>query len=134
MTYLYLQSTQGNRPKKAREARKGKGREKRSRNDDIPPEPTLEEKGHYDKLMDLRKHLRCAEHSKPGSPVYCWTEQADLGGKTNGGHREISHEEMTLWAKHIVSKKLYERDGQRLTGCLGDWPYQCIHAAKHKEK
>jgi hypothetical protein len=76
------------RPKKAES--------KRTREDDIPPEvkPELEED--ITTLRALQNHLRCAAHSKPGMVVYCWIGPA-------GGHREMSHEELTLWAQYIVS-------------------------------
>ena len=79
-----------------------KGKAKRTRSDDVPPESSPEMKHQQECLLDLRRHLRCSAHSIPGRPVYCWPE---LAGKDSlGGHRELTHEEMTLWAKHIVSQ------------------------------
>ena len=81
-----------------------KGKAKRTRSDDVPPEPSPEIKYQQDCLLDLRRHLRCSGHSTPGRPVYCWPEPA--GKESEGGHRELTHEEMTLWAKQIVSQAL----------------------------
>ena len=78
------------------------GKEKRTRSDDIPPEPKPEVKHQHDCLLELRQHLKCSSHSIPGRPVYCWPKPGEKGSP--GGHREVSHEEMTLWAKHIVSE------------------------------
>src|ERR1700735_469002 len=81
---------------------RAKGKEKRTRSDDIPPEPSPEMKHQHECLLDLRQHLRCGGHSLPGRPAYCWVEPGGQG--LPGGHRELTHEEMTLWAKYIVSK------------------------------
>ena len=59
-------------------------------------------KHQHECLLELRQHLRCSRHSLPGRPVYCWPEPG--GQASPGGHRELTHEDMTLWAKHIVSK------------------------------
>lgn len=79
-----------------------KGKAKRTRSDDVPPEPSQEMKHQQECLLDLRRHLRCTGHSMPGRPVYCWPKPGGKGSP--GGHRELSHEDMTLWAKYIVSK------------------------------
>jgi hypothetical protein len=63
-------------------------------------------------LRELQDHLLCAAHSRPGMKTYCWIELAEEGIK--GGHREFSYNELTLWAKYIVSQTS-ERDGQKLT-------------------
>jgi hypothetical protein len=88
---------------KAHEKGKKKEKEKRTRDDDIPPEPTPEARRQAETLHELQRHWYCMAHSKPGIMTYCWIEPAD--GNTKGGHREIPHKEMTLWAKYIVSKK-----------------------------
>src|SRR6266702_3146513 len=90
----------GNRPK-ARAL--GKKREKRSCEDDIPLEAKPEIKHQDDLVCELQKRLLCDEHSAPGLRTFCWVEPATVDSK--GGHREILHDELTLWAKHIVSKK-----------------------------
>ena len=79
-----------------------KGKAKRTRSDDVPPESSPEIKYQQECLLDLRQHLRCSRHSMPGRPVYCWPEPG--GKELPGGHREVTHEEITLWAKHIVSQ------------------------------
>ncbi|KAI9428500.1 hypothetical protein H4582DRAFT_2091912 [Lactarius indigo] len=77
-----------------------KGKEKRRREDDIPPEPTPDMLDH---ILELRQHLLCATHSKPGKKAYCAIEQSGENGK--GGHKELTDEEISLWAKHISLKK-----------------------------
>ena len=59
-------------------------------------------KHQHDCLLELRQHLRCGAHSLPGCPVYCWPEPGGQG--LPGGHRKLTHKEMTLWAKFIISK------------------------------
>ena len=44
--------------------------------------------------------------------TYCHIERGGDGVK--GGHCEISHQEMTLWAQYIVSRRT-ESNGQKLT-------------------
>ena len=83
---------------------KGKNKAKRCRDDDIPPDPSPEVQDQYNNLLLLRSELFCNAHSADGRQTYCWIEkagEAQDGGP--GGHREINHEQMTLWAKHIVS-------------------------------
>ncbi|KAF8256649.1 hypothetical protein EI94DRAFT_1821336 [Lactarius quietus] len=63
-----------------------KGMEKRTQDGDVPPETVPEKKHQYECLLELRQHLLSAQ------------------GKI-GGHRELSHEEMSLWAKHISEGK-----------------------------
>ena len=75
---------------------------KHMRSNDIPPEPSQEIKHQQECLLNLRKHLRCSSHLMPGCPVYCWPKPGGQG--LPGGHQELSHEEMTLWAKYMVSK------------------------------
>jgi hypothetical protein len=53
-------------------------------------------------MHELQAKWLCAVHSKPGMTTYCWIELA--GGSEKGGHREISNDQMTLWAKLIVSE------------------------------
>ena len=59
-------------------------------------------KHQHDCLLELRQHLRCGAHSLPGCPVYCWPEPGGQG--LPGGHCKLTHKEMTLWAKFIISK------------------------------
>ncbi|KAI9466354.1 hypothetical protein BJY52DRAFT_1183211 [Lactarius psammicola] len=89
-------------------ARPGEKRreKKRTRDDDIPPEPTPEAKRQDDNLRKLQKKWLCQSHSGPGLRTYCWVEPATQGSR--GGHREINHDEMTLWAKHIELGKATE--------------------------
>jgi hypothetical protein len=81
---------------------KGKNKAKRCRSDDIPPEPSQDVKDQYKNLLALRHELFCNAHSADGRQTFCWIEKA--GEEGVGGHREINHEQMTLWAKHIVSQ------------------------------
>ena len=89
-------------PEKGRGVGKKK-KEKRTREDDIPPSPTLEAKRERGNLEELLERWLCVAHSKPGMPTYCWIEPA--AGSDKGGHRELTYTDMTLWAKYIVSKK-----------------------------
>lgn len=95
-----LTSQQGQKARKAR----GKQREKRGRDEDIPQEPEPEIKHQYECLLELQKHLFCHAHSRGGLKTYCWVQPATEN--QSGGHREMTHEEMTLWAKHMVSERL----------------------------
>lgn len=63
-------------------------------------------------LRELQDYLLCATHSRPGMKMYCHIERAEDG--VEGGHREYSHRELTLWAQYIVSQKT-ESNGQKLT-------------------
>jgi hypothetical protein len=74
---------------------------KRSRQDDIPPEVKPELGPQVTALRDLQNHLHCAAHLKPGMIMYCWVGLGQPG--TKGGHCEMSHEELMLWAQYIVS-------------------------------
>ncbi|KAN0137985.1 hypothetical protein V8E53_004204, partial [Lactarius tabidus] len=80
--------------------KQGKNAEsKRNREDDILPgkvKPELE--GQLTALCALQKHLCCAAHTKPGMITYCWV--GTRNGVT-GGHCEMDHEELTLWAQYI---------------------------------
>ena len=49
----------------------------------------------------------------PGRPVYCWPKPGGQGSP--GGHQELSHEEMTLWAKYMASKTMWSVARQTLT-------------------
>lgn len=84
------------------------GNKKRTREDDIPPAVPSGVADEVANLRDLQNHLACATHSKPGLKRYCWVEVAAEG--VRGGHRELSHGELTLWAKYIVSETK-EHDG-----------------------
>ncbi|KAH9055842.1 hypothetical protein EDB83DRAFT_2521165 [Lactarius deliciosus] len=78
---------------------KGKGKEKRRREDDIPPALSPDMARQLDCLIKLQQHLACDKHSRPGKKTYCWIKSS--GEDASGGHEELTHEEMTLWAKHI---------------------------------
>ncbi|KAH9165742.1 hypothetical protein EDB89DRAFT_1911169 [Lactarius sanguifluus] len=83
---------------------KGKGKGKRSCDDDIPPEATPEAKSQDNHLLNLQSHLLCNACSKSsGLRKYCWIEPARDG--VEGGHIDIEHREMTNWAKLIEIKK-----------------------------
>ncbi|KAI9432510.1 hypothetical protein H4582DRAFT_2061704 [Lactarius indigo] len=73
-----------------------KGKEKRRHEDDIPPESTPDMLDH---ILELRQHLLCAAHSKPGKKAYCVIEQS--GENRKGGHKELTDKEISLWAKYI---------------------------------
>ncbi|KAI9440579.1 hypothetical protein H4582DRAFT_2055924 [Lactarius indigo] len=78
---------------------KGKGKEKRRREDDIPPALSPDMARQLDCLIKLQQHLACDKHSRPGKKTYCRVTSS--GEDTSGGHKELTHEEMTLWAKHM---------------------------------
>ncbi|KAH9007421.1 hypothetical protein EDB84DRAFT_1572907 [Lactarius hengduanensis] len=65
-----------------------KGKEKRRREDDVPPELTQDMLDH---LLELQQHLLCETHSRPGKKTFCVVEQS--GGKERGGHEEVTYEE-----------------------------------------
>ncbi|KAH9060642.1 hypothetical protein EDB87DRAFT_1576783 [Lactarius vividus] len=73
-----------------------RGKEKHCREDDIPPESTPDMLDH---ILELRQHLLCQVHSKPGNKVYCTIEQSGEDGK--GGHRQLTSGQISLWAKLI---------------------------------
>jgi hypothetical protein len=77
---------------------------------DIPPAPPTQVKYQQQCLLELQRHLLCQEHSKGGPPTYCWIDSAMATSR--GGHREVNHLEMTLWAKNIVSNNFMGHDTQ----------------------
>ena len=79
---------------------KGKGKEKCSHKDDIPPNPRLEVTWQNKCLLELKLHVQCDLHSIPGTLGYCWIKQS---GDDKGGHDPLSHKDLTIWAKHMVS-------------------------------
>ena len=81
---------------------KGKGKGKRHRSDDIPPELSDEQKHQQGCLVELQNHLVCQAHSRVGVKTYCWIDPAGPTGL--GGHKPLNHMNMTIWAKHIVSR------------------------------
>ena len=103
MTHTHVDGSQNGSARasvsKARGAGKGKGKEKRRHEDDVPPDPDNETKHQVKCLDDLKKYLVCELHSTSGTPVYCWVDPS--GCKKD--HEPLNHEDMTLWAKHIVS-------------------------------
>lgn len=96
-------ATLAQRASKARGPGKGKEKEKRSREDDIPPEPTTDMTKQLNCLHELQHHYECAAHSK-GMRTYCLIRMSDKNQE--GGHKAMSHEYMTLWAKKMVSNFL----------------------------
>jgi hypothetical protein len=74
---------------------------KRTRDNDIPPDVKPEQEEQLLALCTLQKHLHCTAHSKSGMPVYCQVNLGQIGVKP--GHHEISHKDLTLWAQFIVS-------------------------------
>ena len=88
------------------------GKEKCMQSDNIPPEPKPKVKHQQDCLLNLRQHLKCSCHLIPGHPVYCQTKPGENGSP--GRHLEVTHEEMKLWAKHIVSKMIREQKNECL--------------------
>jgi hypothetical protein len=83
--------------RKASKVQCSKGKGKRSCEDDIPPEPTPEMAKCNGYLQELKQHLLCQTHSKPGRLTYCTIDQ--------GGHDPLTHKDMTYWASEIVSSK-----------------------------
>jgi hypothetical protein len=81
-----------------------KGKEKRRRDEDIPGEPSDEVRLQFVHLVELREHLWCQKHSAGTMKTYCWIEPATAKNKSE--HRAVDHQEMTLWAKLIVSETL----------------------------
>lgn len=73
----------------------------RTRGDDIPPDASPDTKRQYQCLLTLQRFLFCNEHSEGGKRTFCYIEQASQ--RSPGGHREVDHSVMTLWAKHMVS-------------------------------
>ena len=73
----------------------------RTRGDDIPPKASPDTKHQYQCLLTLQRFLFCNEHSEGGKRTFCYIEQASQ--RSPGGHREVDHSGMTLWAKHMVS-------------------------------
>ncbi|KAH8980728.1 hypothetical protein EDB83DRAFT_2326832 [Lactarius deliciosus] len=82
---------------------KGKGKEKCRREDDIPPALSPDMTWQLDCLVKLQQHIACNLHSVPGKKVYCFVEQSVED--TTGGHEKLTHEDMTLWAKHMSLRK-----------------------------
>jgi hypothetical protein len=103
--YLQHKPAHANGPK-ARGPVKGKGKEKRHRDDDIPPELDPETKEELRCLVELQEHLEREEHSEPGMRVFCWVDP--LGSRR--WHSKLSHEDITLWAKHMVSTTRSRKD------------------------
>jgi hypothetical protein len=87
---------------KSSKGKRNPQKEKRNRSDDIPPEPSQEVKESADCLAELKEHLLCQTHSDAVKRTYCWVERGTE--KVKGEHRQLDYEELTLWAKHMVSK------------------------------
>ena len=88
-----------NKTSKTGQSSKGKG--KRSCEDDIPPEPTPEMAKRNGYLQELKQHLLCQTHSKPGQLTYCAIDKS--GAKGRGGHNPLTHKDLTYWANEMVS-------------------------------
>jgi hypothetical protein len=82
--------------------KKGKG--KRTRDDDIPPQPSPEAQSVYKCLLELREHLHCQGHSRGRAVMYCWVRPAT--DKLAGEHVDMDNDMMSLWAKHMVSESI----------------------------
>ena len=82
--------------------KRGKQQEKCHCDDNIPLEPVPEVKNQYNCLVELQQYLLCQVHSMKGMSTYCWVEL--VTDRMRGGHHEMTHKEMTLWSKHMVSK------------------------------
>jgi hypothetical protein len=54
-----------------------------------------------DCLRKLQQHLLCDTHSSARKRVFCLIKKSEGDGR--GGHYELTHGEMTLWAKQMVS-------------------------------
>jgi len=78
-----------------------KGKGKRSREDDIPPAPTPDMAKRDGYLQELKQHLLCQTHSKPGQMSYCAIEKS--GANERGGHDPLTHKDITYWANEMVS-------------------------------
>jgi hypothetical protein len=100
LTFGHLQhSTQKDAPK----AQCSKGKGKRSREDDVPPAPTPQMAEHDGHLQELKQHVFCQSHSKPGQLTYCAIDKSGVYGR--GGHDPLTHKDLTYWANEIVSRK-----------------------------
>ena len=91
------------------------GKGKRTRADDIPPKMPSNMVEEVNILRELQECYQCAAHSKPGMKTFCWIEMAGDGVK--GGHRELTHREMTLWAQYIVSQTSRCDEGKKNLPC-----------------
>jgi len=109
VTFAYLQ----NESTCAKVHSSKKGKEKCHHEDDIPPELGPDMKWQIDCLHKLKEHLTCNKHSSPGKRTFCLIRR--LGENTSGGHKEMSHKDMTLWAKHIVSSVKSSKSNKKLT-------------------
>ena len=106
---------------------KGKGKEKHSHEDDIPPDPRPEVRWQNKCLFELKLHVQCDLHSIPGMLGYCWIKQS---GDDKGGHDPLSHKDLTIWAKHMVSTKMLYRS--RCTHQTpGHWDSDEVRTAKY---
>jgi hypothetical protein len=97
---LQYESTHKNTSK----VQSSKGKGKRSRQDDIPPAPTPEMAERNGYLQELKQHLLCQTHSKPGQLTYCAIDQP--GADRGGGHDPLTHKDITYWANEIVSSEI----------------------------
>jgi hypothetical protein len=81
-----------------------KGKGKRTREDDIPPALTPATEKANACLEKLKQRLFCHSHTVPGKKAYCTISKS--GEKGRGGHDPVSHQDMTLWAKQMVSSEI----------------------------
>ena len=106
---------------------KGKGKEKCSREDDIPPDPRPEVTWQNKCLLELKLQVQCDLHSIPGMLGYCWIKQS---GDDKGSHDPLSHEDLMIWAKHRVNMEtLYRLQSTHQTP--GHWDSDKGRTAKH---
>lgn len=103
-TYNFSQVQASASTPKARGSKKGKDKEKRCREDNIPAEALPEAKTQYENLLKLKKHLFCHAHSRGAMKAYCHIVKSSE--TSEGGHQDIDYEQMTLWAKLMVSNML----------------------------
>ena len=81
---------------------KSNGKGKQTRAEDIPPDTPQNLSKEVKILRELQRRYYCAIHSSSAIKSFCWIELAGI--RVKGGHREMSHGEMTLWAQYIVSQ------------------------------
>jgi hypothetical protein len=104
LTFGHLQHESAHTGRNTSKAQGSKGKGKRSREDDIPPEPTPEMAKHDGYLQELKQHLLCQTHSKPKQLTYCTIDKSGAHGR--GGHDLLTHKDITFWASEMVSSEI----------------------------
>ena len=120
----------GKGSKGKRSAQKEK-RKLHDRSDDIPPEPSQDVKESADCLAELKEHLLCQTHSDTVKRAYCWIDRGT--DKVKGDHRQLDYEELTLWAKHMVSKRFSAVTDKISSTDIGTWQDDKVLATEHQE-